>query len=129
LDTSDSGNATQQAYAADRYARIHRLGAVTTTYGVGELGAISGMAGAYAEHVPIFHLVGMPSMSTQAGHMLVHHTLGNGEFDFFRKMADAVVCASAIMTPQNVAYETKWLIAEALYHRRPFRRISLKRWA
>jgi indolepyruvate decarboxylase len=46
-------------------------------------------------------------------------TLGNGEFDFFRKMADAVVCASAIMTPQNVAYETKWLIAEALYHRRP----------
>jgi indolepyruvate decarboxylase len=49
----------------------------------------------------------------------VHHTLGNGEFDFFRKMAEPVVCASAIMTPQNVAYETERLIAEALYHRRP----------
>jgi indolepyruvate decarboxylase len=111
----------------------HGLGAVSTTYGVGELSAINAIAGAYAEHVPVFHLVGMPNMTAQAGHMLVHHTLGNGEFDFFRKMADPVVCASAIMTPQNVAYETERLIAEALYHRSrsicPFRRISLnRRW-
>jgi indolepyruvate decarboxylase len=62
-------------------------------YGVGELSAINSIAGAYAEHVPVFHLVGMPNMTVQAGHMLVHHTLGNGEFDFFRKMADPVVCA------------------------------------
>jgi indolepyruvate decarboxylase len=34
-------------------------------------------------------------------------------------MAEPVVCASAIMKPQNVAYETERLIAEALYHRRP----------
>jgi indolepyruvate decarboxylase len=112
-------NELNAAYATDGYARIHGLGAVSTTYGVGELSAINGIAGAYAEHVPVFHLVGMPNMTAQAGHMLVHHTLGNGEFDFFRKMADPVVCASAIMTPQNVAYETERLIAEALYHRRP----------
>ena len=112
-------NELNAAYAADGYARIHGLGAISTTYGVGELSAINGIAGAYAEHVPVFHLVGMPNMTAQAGHMLVHHTLGNGEFDFFRKMADPVVCASAIMTPQNVAYETERLIAEALYHRRP----------
>jgi indolepyruvate decarboxylase len=34
-------------------------------------------------------------------------------------MAEPVVCASAIMTPQNAAYQTERLIAEALYHRRP----------
>ena len=45
--------------------------------------------------------------------------MGNGEFDLFRKMAEPAVCASAIMTPQNVAYETERLIAEAPYHRRP----------
>jgi indolepyruvate decarboxylase len=45
--------------------------------------------------------------------------LGNGEFGLFRKMSEPVVCASAIMTPQNVGYETERLIAEALYHRRP----------
>ena len=69
--------------------------------------------------MPVFHLVGMPNLPAQAAHAIVHHTLGNGEFDFFHKMAEKVVCASAIMTPQNVAYETERLIAEALYHRRP----------
>jgi indolepyruvate decarboxylase len=112
-------NELNAAYAADGYARIRGVGAVSTTYGVGELSAINAIAGAYAEHLPVFHLVGMPNMPTQAGRALVHHTLGNGEFDLFRKMAEPVVCASAIMTPQNVAYETERLIAEALYHRRP----------
>jgi len=112
-------NELNAAYAADGYARIHGLGAVNTTYGVGELSAINAIAGAYAEYLPVFHLVGMPNMTIQAEHALMHHTLGNGEFDLFRKMADYVVCASAIMTPQNVAYETERLIAEALYHRRP----------
>jgi indolepyruvate decarboxylase len=112
-------NELNAAYAADGCARIRGVGAVSTTYGVGELSAISAIGGAYAEHLPVFHLVGMPNMPTQAARALVHHTLGNGEFDFFRKMAEPVVCASAIMTPQNVAYETERLIAEALYHRRP----------
>jgi len=112
-------NELNASYAADGYARIHGIAALNTTYGVGELSAISGIAGAYAEHVPVFHLVGMPNLPVQAAHGLVHHTLGNGEFDFFHKMAEKVVCASAIMTPQNVAYETERLIWEALYHHRP----------
>ena len=112
-------NELNAAYAADGYARICGVGAISTTYGVGELSAINGIAGAYAERIPVFHLVGMPNISTQVARRVVHHTLGNGEFDFFRKMAEPVVCASAVMTPQNVAYETERLIAEALYHRRP----------
>jgi len=112
-------NELNASYAADGYARIHGIAALNTTYGVGELSAISGIAGAYAEHVPVFHLVGMPSLPAQAVHALVHHTLGNGEFGFFHKMAEKVVCASAIMTPQNAAYETERLIWEALYHHRP----------
>jgi len=112
-------NELNASYAADGYARIHGIAALCTTYGVGELSAINGIAGAYAEHVPVFHLVGMPNLPAQTARALVHHTLGNGEFDFFHKMAEKVVCASAIMTPQNAAYETERLIAEALYHRRP----------
>jgi indolepyruvate decarboxylase len=112
-------NELNAAYAADGYARIRGLSALCTTYGVGELSAINGIAGACAEHLPVFHLIGMPNIPTQASRSLVHHTLGNGEFDYFRKMAEPVVCASAIMTPQNVAFETERLIAEALYHRRP----------
>ncbi|WP_393072067.1 alpha-keto acid decarboxylase family protein [Streptomyces sp. LN704] len=119
MDWIGSCNELNAAYSADGYARVHGIGAVCTTYGVGELSAINGIAGAYTEHLPVFHLVGMPKMPVQAHHSLVHHTLGNGEFDLFQKMSDAVVCASAIMTPQNAAAETERLIAAALYHRRP----------
>jgi indolepyruvate decarboxylase len=86
---------------------------------VGELSAINGIAGAYAEHLPIFHLVGMPASTVQRAHGLIHHTLGNGEFDLFHKMTEPVVCARAIMTPDNCIAETDRLIAAALYHRRP----------
>src|SRR3984957_8520168 len=55
-------NELDAAYAADGYARIKGVGALCTTYGVGELSAINGVAGSYAEHLPIFHLVGTPNM-------------------------------------------------------------------
>ncbi|MDG4666377.1 thiamine pyrophosphate-binding protein [Mycobacterium sp. 236(2023)] len=112
-------NELNAAYAADGYARVRGVGAVNTTYGVGELGAISAIAGSYAENVPVFHLTGMPNLATQAHRAIVHHTLGNGEFELFRRMADTVVGASAIMTPANAVVETERLIAEALYNRRP----------
>jgi indolepyruvate decarboxylase len=47
-------NELNAGYAADGYARSRGLGAVSTTYGVGELGAISAVAGSYAEHLPVF---------------------------------------------------------------------------
>ncbi|MFG1416406.1 thiamine pyrophosphate-binding protein [Xanthobacter sp. V0B-10] len=112
-------NELNAAYAADGYARIKGMAALCTTYGVGELSAINGIAGAYAEHLPIFHLVGMPKMSVQHSRAAMHHTLGDGEYGIFARMSEPVVCASAILTPQNVAYETERLIAQALYHRRP----------
>jgi indolepyruvate decarboxylase len=112
-------NELNAGYAADGYARMRGVGAVCTTYGVGELAAISAIAGSYAEHLTVFHLIGTPNLPTQEGRALVHHTLGNGEFDLFARMAETVVCASAIMTPQNAASETERLIAEALYRRRP----------
>jgi indolepyruvate decarboxylase len=112
-------NELNAGYAADGYARIRGVGCVSTTYGVGELSAISAVGGAYAENVPVFHLTGMPATSAQHERQLVHHTLGNGEFDFFAKMAGPVVCAQTIATPQNAAYETERLLGELLYHRRP----------
>ncbi len=112
-------NELNAAYAADGYARIRGVGAVCTTYGVGELSAINGIAGAYAEHLPLFHLVGTPNMRTQVKRALMHHTLGNGEYGLFQRMTEPVVCAQAVMTPQNAVFETERLIAEALYHRRP----------
>src|SRR4029078_13537697 len=107
------------AYAADGYARMRGVGAVCTTYGVGELAAIRDIACSYAESLAFFHLVGTPNLPTQESRALVHHTLGNGEFDVFSGMAAAVVRASAIITAPHAASETERLIAAALYNRQP----------
>lgn len=55
-------NELNAAYAADGYARIKgKPGVLVTTYAVGELSAMNGVAGAYAEHAGIIHIVGMTS--------------------------------------------------------------------
>ncbi|MDC0335654.1 thiamine pyrophosphate-binding protein [Pseudodesulfovibrio sp.] len=112
-------NELNAAYAADGYARIKGAAAVCTTYGVGELSAINGIAGAYAEHLPVFHIVGMPKDVIQQKHGIMHHTLGNGEFDLFHKMTQPVVCASTILTPENALSETDRIINAALTQKQP----------
>jgi len=114
-----SCNELNAAYAADGYARIKGFGAINTTYGPGELSALCGVAGSYAENVPIFHLTGQPTLTTQRSRAIVHHTLGNGEFNLFYEMTAPAVCARTIISPENCVSETERLIAAALYHRRP----------
>ncbi len=112
-------NELNAAYAADGYARIKGMSALCTTFGVGELSAMCGVAGSYAEHNLVFHIVGMPNTSTQNKHAIVHHTLGNGEFDLFMSMATPVVCAKTMLTPENCIHETERVIATALECHRP----------
>lgn len=112
-------NELNAAYAADGYARIKGVAALSTTFGVGELSALNGLAGSYAEHLPVFHLVGMPASGVQKNHRLVHHTLGNGDFGVFYQMSQHLSCAHAILTPENCIDETERLIAAALKERRP----------
>lgn len=55
-------NELNGAYAADGYTRIKGIpGVLVTTYAVGELSAMNGVAGAYAEHAGMIHIVGMPA--------------------------------------------------------------------
>lgn len=74
-------NELNAAYAADGYARVNGMSAMVTTFGVGELSAINGQAGSYAEYVPVVHIVGTPSTLSQKDGMLLHHTLCNGDFN------------------------------------------------
>ncbi|WP_193014352.1 MULTISPECIES: alpha-keto acid decarboxylase family protein [Gammaproteobacteria] len=112
-------NELNAAYAADGYARIKGMAALSTTFGVGELSAINAIAGSYAENLPIFHLVGMPTSGVQKSKRLVHHTLGNGDFDIFYQLGQRLACAHAILTPENCIAEIERLITTALKERRP----------
>ncbi|PRP72990.1 Pyruvate decarboxylase [Planoprotostelium fungivorum] len=70
-------NELNAAYAADAYARIKGIGAVATTYGVGELSAINGVAGSYAERLPIVVITGAPGTTKESSGLPLHHTLGD----------------------------------------------------
>lgn len=62
-------------------------GVLLTTFGVGELSALNGIASSYAEHVGVLHIVGVPSTISQAKNLLLHHTLDNGDFDVFHRIS------------------------------------------
>ncbi|MEX3632755.1 alpha-keto acid decarboxylase family protein [Rothia sp. LK2492] len=115
------GNANElnAGYAADGYARVNGIGALVTTYGVGELSAINATAGSYAEHVPVLHIVGAPSKDAQAAHLTMHHTLGDGDFTHFIRMASEVSCTVADLEHATAVSEIDRVLREMMIHKRP----------
>ncbi|ECG1194883.1 indolepyruvate decarboxylase [Salmonella bongori] len=112
-------NELNAAYAADGYARMSGAGALLTTFGVGELSAINGIAGSYAEYVPVLHIVGAPCSDAQQRGELMHHTLGDGDFRHFYRMSQAISAASAVLNEQNACYEIDRVLGEMLTAHRP----------
>ncbi|WP_447439218.1 alpha-keto acid decarboxylase family protein [Salmonella enterica] len=112
-------NELNAAYTADGYARMSGAGALLTTFGVGELSAINGIAGSYAEYVPVLHIVGAPCSAAQQRGELMHHTLGDGDFRHFYRMSQAISAASVILDEQNACFEIDRVLGEMLAARRP----------
>lgn len=112
-------NELNAAYAADGYARMSGTGALLTTFGVGELSAINGIAGSYAEYVPVLHIVGAPCSAAQQRGELMHHTLGDGDFRHFYRMSQAISVASSILDELNACFEIDRVLGEMLAARRP----------
>lgn len=84
---------------------------MVTTFGVGELSLLNAIAGGYSEFVPIVHIVGTPSTLSQKDGMLLHHTLGNGNFNVFSDMSKDISCAMAKL---NDPHEATTLIDNAI---------------
>jgi pyruvate decarboxylase len=111
---------TATAYAADGYARLKGMSALVTTFGVGELSAINGVAGSFSEHVPVVHIVGCPSTVSQKSGMLLHHTLGNGDFSVFANMSSQISCEVAkLNNPAEIADQIDHAIRECYIKSRP----------
>ena len=107
-------------YAADGYARVNGISALVTTFGVGELSALNAIAGAYSEFVPMVHIVGQPHTRSQRDGVLLHHTLGNGDFDVFVKMSSSISCAVAkLEDSHSAATLIDYAIRECWIHSRP----------
>ncbi|CAG8003799.1 unnamed protein product [Penicillium olsonii] len=91
-------------YAADGYARINGISALMTVMGVGELSAFNAIAGAFAEFVPVIHIVGKPSRQAHKNRLCVHHSLGDGDLNVFEEMSRKVSCLTVnIDSPETAA--------------------------
>lgn len=106
-------------YAADGYARLHGLGALSTTFGVGELSAISAVAGSFAEHVPVLHVVGAPTTAVQAAGRASHHSLGDGDFGHFARMTAEVTAAHEVLSATDATTQIDRVLAEVRHRRLP----------
>jgi indolepyruvate decarboxylase len=112
-------NELNAAYAADAYARMKGAGALIVTYGVGDLSAINGVAGSFAEHLPVVCISGIPPMHALRKRMLLHHTSGTGNMeDVMHCMAQFTV-AHARITPANAAAEIDRVLCSGMREKRP----------
>lgn len=113
-------NELNAAYAADAYARTSRgISALVTTYGVGELTAINGIAGSYAEDVPVLQVTGMPATTAQIKRSLLHHTLVDGDYEHFLRAYREVTAASAILRAADAGEEIDRVLRAALDESKP----------
>lgn len=119
MDWVGNTNELNASYAADGYARLKGISAMVTTFGVGELSAVNGIAGAYAERVPVIQITGAPTRAVEKAGKYVHHSLGEGNFDDYRKMYEPITTTQAYLTPENAQSEIPRVIEAALTEKRP----------
>ncbi|KAK5104478.1 hypothetical protein LTS08_002368 [Lithohypha guttulata] len=113
-------NELNAGYAADGYARIKGLGALITTFGVGELSAANAIAGSYAEKAPVVHIVGTPARKLQDSRALIHHTFNDGAYERFALMAEQITIAQAsLRDPRTCPEMIDRIIQQCLIHSRP----------
>ncbi|EWG48950.1 pyruvate decarboxylase [Fusarium verticillioides 7600] len=98
-DLAWKGNPNEliSSYAADGYACVRVAGAFATTFIPGELSAYCGMAGHYAEFVPVVHIFGYPTIDAVPNKRIMHHSLGNGKFDMYENMAKNITAATVVI--------------------------------
>ncbi|MCU1528948.1 MAG: hypothetical protein JWP75_2711 [Frondihabitans sp.] len=113
-------NELNAAYAADAYSRTSRgIASLVTTYGVGELSAINGIAGSYAEDVPVVQITGMPTTTARTNGALSHHTLVDGDYDHFYRAYKEVTVAGAILRAADASRDIDRILRIAIDESKP----------
>lgn len=112
-------NELNAAYAADGYARSRGISALLTTYGVGELSALNGIAGAAAEHVPLVSIAGAPPLYATEDRYDLHHTMADGNFSNMLESIGQFTAAAVRITPMNAVEEIDRALHTCLREKRP----------
>ncbi|WP_329111160.1 thiamine pyrophosphate-binding protein [Micromonospora sp. NBC_01699] len=112
IDWVGSCNELNAGYSADGYARLAGVAAILTTFGPGELSAVNALAGAMAESVPIVSIVGGPTLDIMRQRTSMHHSLADGDFERWVRMAREVTVAQTTLTAENALGEIDRVLTE-----------------
>ena len=98
-------NELNAAYAAEGYARVNGAGAVLTTFNVGAYSALNGVAGAYAERLPVIFVSSGPNTNDVGSNHVLHHTMDNHDLsDQYEVCPAGDVQGGAHRAPRHRAY-------------------------
>ncbi|MDR3664602.1 MAG: thiamine pyrophosphate-binding protein [Mycobacterium sp.] len=113
-------NELNAAYAAEGYARVNGAGAVLTTFNVGAFSALNGVAGAYAERLPVIMVSSGPNTNELGSNHVLHHTMDNGDLSYQYEVFRQVTCkAVRIVHPDTAPALIDEAISAALRERKP----------
>ena len=89
-------------FAADGYARVHGMGALCITYGVGGLSVCNSIAGAFAEKSPVVVITGSPGIRERSSNPLLHHRVR--DFDTQMSVFERLCVAGAELSDPVTAF-------------------------
>jgi pyruvate decarboxylase len=113
-------NELNASYAAEGYARVNGCGAVVTTMNVGSFSALNGLAGAYAERLPVILVASGYNTNDGSANHILHHSIGTHDFSYQYEMFKYVTCAAVrIVHPDNAPSMIDHAIRTALRERKP----------
>lgn len=122
ISTIGAINELDASYAADAYARIRGLAAVSLQFGVSTYSALNAIAGAWVERSPIVVISATPGADmrdiTDMYDVLFHHS--TGDLDADRKIYENVtVKAITLSTNVGAAEQIDELLVDAITDKRP----------
>ncbi len=115
VGTTSEANA---GFAADAYARINGMSAVSCTYCVGGFNLINSVGGAFAEKSPVVVISGSPGIKERTGDVLLHHMVRS--FECQHKVFENITCANTVLRdPSRAAYEIDRVLEAAKHFKQP----------
>ena len=113
-------NELNAAYAAEGYARANGASACVITFNVGAFSALNGVAGAYAERLPMIFISAGYNTNDEASGRFLHHTIGTTDYSYQEEMFRPVTCKTVrILTAEEAPSLIDDAIATALRDSKP----------
>lgn len=113
-------NELNASYASEGYARANGASACVITFNVGAFSALNGVAGAYAERLPMIFISAGYNTNDEASGRFLHHTIGTTDYSYQEEMFRPVTCKTVrILTAEEAPAKIDDAVATALRESKP----------